>query len=69
DFLIGRGFSTEAACRMEKGKADIRILTGPHLGGFNQRISVPELTQYTAALAALCIMDRYWLEKGGDFAA
>ncbi|MFO7839999.1 MAG: SidJ-related pseudokinase [Desulfosalsimonadaceae bacterium] len=69
DFLVSRGFSTEAAGRTEKGKEDIRILTGPHLGGFNQRISVPELTEYTAALSALCIMDRYWLEKGDDFAA
>jgi len=65
-FLAARGFSPQAIARLEKGRQDIRILTGPHLGGFNQRISVPELTEYAAALAALCIMDRYLCQRGGD---
>ncbi|MFP4533793.1 MAG: SidJ-related pseudokinase [Desulfobacterales bacterium] len=59
-FLSNRGFTKEQITDAEKGEADITILTGPHLGGFNQRISIPELTEYTAALSALCIMDRYW---------
>ncbi len=59
DFLDRRGFSPELAAALKKDQQDIRILTGPHLGGFNERISVPELIEYTAALAALCIMDRY----------
>ena len=59
DFLSDRGFPAEQIRRMEKGKEDITILTGPHLGGFNQQISIPELIEFTAAAAALCISDRY----------
>ena len=59
-FLAERGFTKKEIAETKKGQADIAILTGPHLGGFNQRISLPELTEYTAALSALCIMDRYW---------
>ncbi len=62
-FLKERGFSPEQIDTLNKGEKDITILTGPHLGGFNQRISVPELIEYTAALSALCIMDRYWRER------
>ena len=62
-FLAARGFSRQAIAALEKGRQDIQILTGPHLGGFNQRISVPELTEYAAALAALCIMDRYLSQR------
>ena len=58
-FLAERGFTKKEIAETKKGQADIAILTGPHLGGFNQRISLPELTEYTAALSALCIMDRY----------
>ncbi|MFW5902246.1 MAG: SidJ-related pseudokinase, partial [Thermodesulfobacteriota bacterium] len=64
-FLAARGFSGQAIATLEKGRQDIQILTGPHLGGFNQRISVPELTEYAAALAALCIMDRYLNQRAG----
>ena len=63
EFLAERGYTREQIDKLNKGAQDIAILTGPHLGGFNQRISVPELTEYTAALAAICIMDRYWGER------
>ncbi|MDA3896953.1 MAG: SidJ-related pseudokinase [Desulfobacteraceae bacterium] len=63
EFLSGRGFQTEQIRQMEKGKEDITILTGPHLGGFNQQISIPELIEFTAAAAAMCIADRYCQEK------
>ena len=59
EFLSVRGFKAEQINQMEKGKKDITILTGPHLGGFNQPISIPELIEFTAAAAALCISDRY----------
>ncbi len=59
DFLAARGFRAEQIARLEKGRQDIVILTGPHLGGFNQRISLPELNEFTAAAAALCIADRH----------
>ncbi|MFZ5569340.1 MAG: SidJ-related pseudokinase [Thermodesulfobacteriota bacterium] len=59
DFMAARGFSPEEIARLEKGRRDIIILTGPHLGGFNQQISLPELNEFTAATAALCIADRF----------
>jgi hypothetical protein len=36
------------------------VHTGPHLGAFNNRISLPELTELVAAGAALCIAGRFW---------
>jgi hypothetical protein len=63
EFLSVRGFKAEQINQMEKGKEDITIFTGPHLGGFNQPISIPELIEFTAAAAALCISDRYCIEK------
>ena len=44
---------------MEKGKRDITLLTGPHLGGFNDRISLPELIRFIETMAALCISGKY----------
>ncbi len=63
DFLGLRGFDPQTIQGMKKGERDILILTGPHLGGFNERISVPELTRYAAALSARCIMDRYCRQR------
>lgn len=59
-FLSERGYSEDQIAGFQQGKADISILTGPHLGGFNQRISLPELIHYTAGTTATCIADRYW---------
>jgi hypothetical protein len=53
---------SEGEC-LEKGDKDIRIQTGPHLGGFNERISVPELTAFLATTSAFCIAGKYWQEK------
>ncbi len=58
-FLEQRGFSREEACRREKGKEDITLFTGPHLGGFNQRISLPELIEAIGTMSALCIYGKY----------
>jgi hypothetical protein len=63
EFLAQRGMDRQEISKAKKGRQDIHILTGPHLGGFNQAISVPELIEYTAALSALCIMDSYWKQK------
>ncbi len=63
EFLTSRGYTAAQIRHLEKGKADITILTGPHLGGFNQPISLPELIEFTAAAAAFCISDRYCQEK------
>ena len=63
DFLKSRGFSEGQIRKFEKGRQDIPILTGPHLGGFNQPISVPELIEFTGAISALCVADRYFRVK------
>jgi hypothetical protein len=52
---------------LHPGEQDIVLLTGPHLGEFNSRISVPELINFTAATAGLCIARAYFQElPGGD---
>lgn len=62
-FLADRGFGPEGIAEMEKGEADIVIETGPHLGDFNDRISVPELIEFTAAASAMCIAGKYFSER------
>lgn len=47
-----------------QGKEDIVFSSGPHLGGFNQPISVPELTDLLFVISALCIAGRYAAENG-----
>jgi hypothetical protein len=64
-FLRERGFTEAEISEMQQGERDIPILTGPHLGGFNQGISVPELIEFTAMAAALCVSDRFCNEKSG----
>ena len=49
---------------MEKGAADIVILSGPHLGGFNRPISLPEMIEAVAGMAAVCVADRFRAENG-----
>ena len=58
-FLEQRGFSKEDANRLKRGGEDITLFTGPHLGGFNQRISIPELIESVGTMAALCIYGKY----------
>ncbi len=62
-FLRARGYGENAVAGLGKGAADIVILTGPHLGGFNERISIPELIDATASMAAICIVGRHAGEK------
>ncbi|MFH1581575.1 MAG: hypothetical protein ABIC39_05820, partial [Pseudomonadota bacterium] len=63
DFLAARGCSKEEIDAFNKDAADITIQTGPHLGGFNQRISVPELIQCLEVVSAYCIGGRYLAKK------
>jgi len=63
DFLVERRIPKEKAMQMKKGAGDITLYTGPHLGGFNQRISIPELIESVSAMAALCLYGRYCEEK------
>ncbi len=59
-FLQERGYSEAEAKAFKKGAQDIVVYTGPHLGGFNERISVPELIDAIGAMSALCIAGKYW---------
>ncbi len=59
DFLRQRGYSNSQAHTIQKGLGDITILSGPHLGEFNHRISVPELIETVGTMSALCIVGRY----------
>ncbi len=59
EFLQEKGYSDREAAGTEKGARDVIILTGPHLGGFNQSISLPELIDAVASMAASCIVGRH----------
>ena len=63
-YLVTRGFSRAQAAGLRRGQADIVLQSGPHLGGFNQPISLPELIHMTGAMAADCVMRRFRRERG-----
>jgi hypothetical protein len=63
DFLKRRGYTDQEIDGLKKGAQNIVIHTGPHLGGFNQRISLPELIESVGAMSALCMVGRYRKEK------
>jgi len=63
EFLLDRGYSEEKIAKLKKGEKDISILTGPHLGGFNGRISLPELIKFLETASAYFIAGKYWEEK------
>jgi hypothetical protein len=61
-FLKSRGYSEDDTKVLKKGVEDVTVYTGPHLGGFNERISIPELTESVGAMSALCIAGRYRIQ-------
>ncbi len=63
-FLIARGYERSFVKTIQKGEKDIVLNTGPHLGGFNQSISVPELIEFLFCLSSLCVSDRFIMENG-----
>ena len=65
-FMRQRGYREEKIKELQRGIKDIVIHSGPHLGAFNESISLPELIESVATMSALCIAGRYWKEcKGG----
>nr|WP_320191983.1 SidJ-related pseudokinase [uncultured Desulfobacter sp.] len=50
-FLTNRGVTVIPV----KGKKEITLFTGPHLGEFNQSISVPELIEFLFKFSAFCV--------------
>ena len=63
-FLTTRGYTGAQVQGFTKGVEDIVILSGPHLGGFNERISLPELIDAVGTMSALCMVGRYCKETG-----
>jgi len=63
-FLKARGFPVDEISRFTKGAADIALSTGPHLGGFNQPISLPEMVEAVGAMAAMCVVGRFRADHG-----
>ena len=62
-FLVRRGYEEVEASRFQRGVEDIRILSGPHLGGFNQGISLPEIIETVGTMSAMCIAGKYFRER------
>lgn len=60
-FLSKRGLPSDTP----KNKEDITIATGPHLGGFNDRISIPELIGYLETASAKILAARFQITEGG----
>lgn len=58
-FLMDRGYTTEGLADVQKGARDLVIHTGPHLGAFNRGISLPEIIEAAAAMAAVCVAERF----------
>lgn len=63
-FLLSRGYTKKEAEKLTKDKEDIILTSGPHLGGFNQSISIPELIEFLFGFSSLCLADRYLDENG-----
>ncbi len=58
-FLKERGFKDQQLKMLTQGTADLVIDSGPHLGGFNRAISLPEIIEAAAAMAAACKAERF----------
>lgn len=65
EFLTARGLTAEAVAGLTRGEADVAIPTGPHLGAFNNRTSLPELNEATAAAVAACLAARHARDRRG----
>lgn len=63
EFLKRHGFTESDALSAKRGIRDIVLQTGPHLGGFNQGISLPELIEAVGSMSALCILGRFGKEN------
>ncbi len=63
DHLTHRGMTPAEIDGLRKGEREIVLHTGPHLGNFNQRISLPEIITFLETAAALCIAHRFRKEQ------
>ena len=58
-FLAERGVPQSRIRRLRRGAEDIPIPSGPHLGAFNHRISLPELLDAVEGMTSICLAGRY----------
>jgi len=63
EFLLSHGYGEEEITNISKGERDIPLTTGPHLGEFNGRISIPEVIPFVAGVAGMNISSRYLKEN------
>lgn len=61
-FLMDRGYTRQGLTDIQKGARDLVLHTGPHLGAFNRGISLPEIIEAAAAMAAVCVAERFLKE-------
>ena len=59
EFLKSNQLTKKDAFQIEKGKEDLAIVTGPHLGEFGREISIPELTEFLEVASATCVLGKY----------
>ena len=62
NFLRQRGYDDNQLKGLLRGEKDLLIPSGPHLGGFNRQISLPEIIACVAAMSAACIAGRFMSE-------
>lgn len=71
-FLNDRNIPSETIMGYNRGEKDIVFQSGPHLGGFNSKISVPELVTFLETVASSCIAGRFrslnFQYSGGTYA-
>jgi len=61
-YLRKRGYQKEEIACIKKNGRDVITSTGPHLGGFNQRVSPQELISFLETVSAVCVLDKF-MEK------
>jgi hypothetical protein len=62
-FLTSRGYLSDRIRQLKRGEQEIVIQSGPHLGGFNEQISIPELIEAAAAMSGVCVAGKFWQER------
>jgi len=58
-FLKQKGYCDDQLTKVVRGERDLWFSSGPHLGDFNAKICLPELTESVAAMAAVCMAARF----------
>ena len=68
-FLLRHGYSPDRIAKLKRGESDLILHTGPHLGGFNESISLPELIRFLATASAYCVADKFIQNRYSAFNA